>query len=117
MSIAVRLEQAFVNVILNAIQQTFLAKGGGDVEIQTQFHDSATPIQIRVRDTGPGIHLQHQERIFDLGFSTRPGGTGIGLFVTKNMLESLGGQIRIEESIVLVGTSFLIELPVIVPAE
>lgn len=117
MSIAVRLEQALVNVILNAIQQTFLTKGGGDVEIQTRFYDGALPIQIRIRDTGPGIHLQNQERIFDLGFSTRPDGTGIGLFVTKNMLESLGGQIRIEESIILIGTSFLIELPVRVPAE
>lgn len=116
MSIGVHLEQVFLNVMLNAIQQTYLAKGGGELRIQTTFADSTLPIKVRFTDTGPGIHFQHQERIFDLGFSTRPEGTGIGLFIAKGLVESLGGKISIEESIMLIGTTFLVELPLVVPS-
>jgi signal transduction histidine kinase/predicted RNA-binding protein with RPS1 domain/CheY-like chemotaxis protein len=116
MSIGVQLEQVFLNVMLNAIQQTHLTKGGGELIIQTSFQDSNLPIKVRFTDTGPGIHLQHQERIFNLGFSTRADGTGIGLFIASGLVKSLGGKISIEESIMLMGTTFLVELPLVVPS-
>ncbi len=117
MSISIRLEQAFLNVMLNAVQQIYQARAGGVLTIETHFQPGALlPIQVRFRDTGPGIHQQHQNRIFDLGFTTREEGTGIGLFVTKNLLESCQCQISVAESIILIGTTFLIELPMIVPS-
>jgi len=116
MSIGVQLEQVFLNVMLNAIQQTHLTKGGGQLAIQTTFQDSNLPIKVRFTDTGPGIHFQHQERIFNLGFSTRPDGTGIGLFIASGLVKSLGAKISIEESIMLMGTTFLVELPLVVPS-
>jgi signal transduction histidine kinase/predicted RNA-binding protein with RPS1 domain/DNA-binding response OmpR family regulator len=116
MSTGVHLEQVFLNIMMNAIQQTHLAKGGGKLIIQTGFQDSTLPIKVRFTDTGPGIHFQNQERIFDLGFSTRPDGTGIGLFITKGLVESLWGRISVEESVMLMGTTFLVELPLVVPA-
>jgi len=116
MTIAMRLEQVFLNIMLNAIQQTYFAKGGGELVVETSFKNSDLPIRVRFMDTGPGIHFQHQERIFDLGFSTRPDGTGIGLFVAESMMESLGGRIKVEESVMLLGTTFLVELPVVIPS-
>jgi len=117
LSIGVRVEQVIVNVALNAIQHTHLAKGGGQVLIQSRFNseDSHLPLQLRVIDTGPGIHHQHLERIFDLGFSTRSEGNGFGLFITRGLVESMGGRAGVAESVMMVGTTFLIELPLVMP--
>jgi len=51
-----------------------------------------------------------------MGFSTRPEGTGLGLFITMELVKSLGGRISVEDSVVLVGTTFLVELPLIIPS-
>ena len=118
MTVASRLEQVFINVMLNAIQQTHLARGKGELLISTSFEpdNERLPIKVRFTDNGPGIHGQHLERIFGLGFSTRPEGTGLGLFVSEGLVKSLGGRISVEESVMMVGTTFLVELPVVVPS-
>jgi|GEM_PF-606085 len=121
LGIGVRLEQVFANVMLNAIQQTGLAKGGGELIIRTSFEpqesqDGRPPIKVRFTDSGPGIHCQHLDKIFAMGFSTRPEGTGLGLFITMELVKSLGGRISVEDSVVLVGTTFLVELPLIIPS-
>ncbi|MCA1634094.1 MAG: hypothetical protein LC802_10360 [Acidobacteria bacterium] len=112
------LEQAFVNVMLNAIQNIHLSQGGGELDVQSRFmkHDGALAIQVLFTDNGPGIHGQHLEHIFDLGFSTRQEGTGLGLFTTRGLVEAMGGKISVCESVMLVGTTFLIELPLLVPS-
>jgi signal transduction histidine kinase len=114
---AVRLEQVFINLMLNAVQQMHLAKGGGDLAVRTSFEpgESGLPIKIRINDTGPGIHDQHLGQLFTLGFSTRPGGTGLGLFIARGLVESLGGRISLENTVMLLGTTFLVELPIVVP--
>ncbi len=113
----VRLEQAFVNIALNAIQQLHLSKGGGELIIQTRFaqQNSQLPLQVRFTDTGPGIHGQDLDRVFELGFSRRPDGTGLGLFIARSLVEAMGGRISIERSVMMIGTTFLIELPLVVP--
>ena len=73
------------------------------------------PIQVRFSDMGPGIHGSHLERVFDLGFSTRPDGSGLGLFTTRRLIESMSGSITVEKSAMLLGVTFLVELPLIVP--
>jgi two-component system NtrC family sensor kinase len=112
------LEQAFVNVALNAIQNISLSKTEGELVVQTRFakHDETLSIQVLFIDNGPGIHAQHLEHIFNLGFSTRTEGTGLGLFTTRGIIEALSGKIRVQTSIMLVGTTFLVELPLIVPS-
>lgn len=112
----VRLQQALHNVVLNAIQQIRQHDGGGRVEVITEYvpDDPDYPIKIRIADDGPGIHRQHFDRIFSLGFTTRRGeGTGLGLYITRGLIESMGGRISIAESAILVGSTFLIELPLI----
>jgi signal transduction histidine kinase len=114
---AMRLQQVFVNVMLNGVQQTALKmkqwpEGGGRLKITT-VHEPEAPRPIRVffADNGPGIHRQLWEQIFTLGFSTRPGGTGLGLFFAKSLVESMGGAIGVERSVVPAGTIFRVELP------
>ncbi len=112
----VRLQQAFHNVILNAIQQIAAHRQeGGQVELRSEYRpeDTAYPLKIFIFDDGPGIHRQHFEQVFKLGFTTRHHeGTGLGLYITRGLIESMGGRIQVAESYILMGATFLIELPV-----
>jgi signal transduction histidine kinase len=68
--------------------------------------------RILIRDTGPGIHTSLWEKIFEMGFSTRKDGSGIGLFVSRNLMEEVGGRIYVLDSHILHGTVFALEFPV-----
>ncbi|NOZ72985.1 MAG: response regulator [Chloroflexi bacterium] len=110
------LQQVFYNVVLNGIQHLGMSPmQGGVITIETghtpENHDR--PVQVRFSDNGLGIHRTLWERIFQMGFSTRPDGTGLGLFIARNLVESLGGALRVESSFVPGGTTFLVELPVV----
>lgn len=112
------LEQAFVNVALNAIQHINSSKGAGKLTVETEFAVASESLSLRVifSDNGPGIHAQHLDHIFDLGFSTRTEGTGLGLFATRALIEALGGKVTVLSSVIFVGTTLMIELPLIVPS-
>jgi signal transduction histidine kinase len=110
---SVGLRQAFLNVMLNALQQMELKPDPGRLlEVTTVYQagDKERPIKIRFSDTGPGIHGQLWNKVFEIGFTTRPGGSGLGLFITRSLVESMGGSIRLERSLVPLGTVFLVEL-------
>jgi signal transduction histidine kinase len=109
------LQQVFLNIMLNAIHQMNLKPNKGKVlTVTTAYQDQEKrPIKIRFSDTGPGIHRRLWERIFDLGFTTRLGGTGQGLYIARSLVESLDGKIQVERSAILIGATFLVELPVI----
>jgi signal transduction histidine kinase len=82
------------------------------LEISTSYQpDRKRPLLVRFTDTGPGIHKQLWEKIFELGFSTR-GGSGLGLFIARSFIEMFDGRIKVEESAVPLGTTFLVKLPV-----
>ena len=70
-------------------------------------------VRIYLTDNGPCIHQQLWENIFALGFTTRSDGSGLGLYIARSLIESYGGSIRIDHSIVPLETTFLVELPVI----
>ncbi len=110
------LQQVVLNTVLNAIQQFQEAKKGqGHVLLATSkaSGDAQRSIQIRVCDDGPGIHTALHERIFNFGFTTRKGGSGIGLFISRRLIEAMGGRISVEESYPHWGTTILIELPTV----
>jgi signal transduction histidine kinase/predicted RNA-binding protein with RPS1 domain/DNA-binding NarL/FixJ family response regulator len=110
----IRLQQVFLNIMLNAIQQMGAkSQYGGTLEVTTfcEAQGEERSIKIRFSDAGPGIHKQLWEKIFALGFSTRSGGTGLGLFIARSLVESLGGKISVERSVVPIGTTFLVRLP------
>jgi signal transduction histidine kinase/CheY-like chemotaxis protein len=107
-----QLQQVFLNLILNAIQQMAELHRTGNLVIEiSQVEDTSLPIQVRFKDDGPGIHKQLQERIFDFGFTTRKDGAGLGLTISRQIATSLKGQLRVEESHIFWGTTLLLELP------
>ncbi|MBI5197035.1 MAG: HAMP domain-containing protein, partial [Nitrospirae bacterium] len=85
--------QVFTNVIKNAIQAM---KGKGLIQLSTEVAEGA--IQVRIRDSGPGIPGHLVSRIFDPFFTTKgPGqGTGLGLTIAHRIMSHYGGHIRIE---------------------
>jgi two-component system, sensor histidine kinase FlrB len=85
-----RLEQVLLNLFLNALRAM---PGGGWVEVTGQQidHAGASAVSICVSDTGPGIPPGQAAKIFEPGFSTRPGGPGLGLAVCRKIAEQHGG--------------------------
>jgi two-component system sensor histidine kinase FlrB len=87
-----RLEQVLLNLVLNALRAM---PGGGWVEISGHRtgHGSGSSAVISVNDTGPGIDARQMDRIFEPGFSTRPGSPGLGLAVCRKIVEQHGGSL------------------------
>ncbi|KHE92648.1 MAG: two-component sensor kinase [Candidatus Scalindua brodae] len=99
-----KLKQALLNIILNAIEAM---TDGGNIAITVSRKDSY--LNIFIKDTGPGIPDELHDKIFGLFYSTKSGGTGVGLAVTKNIVHAHGGNIRFEK--LVEGAEFIIELP------
>ncbi len=87
-----RLEQVLLNLALNAFR---FMPGGGWLSIRG-VDWAAEGVVIVVRDTGPGIVPDDLPRIFEAGFSTRAGSSGLGLAVCRRILEQHGGSIAVE---------------------
>jgi signal transduction histidine kinase len=68
--------------------------------------------RIFIEDNGPGIHTRLWEKVFDAGYTTRREGSGIGLYISRNLMQDIGGEIYISESRILSGTTFVLEFPV-----
>ena len=125
-----RLQQVVLNLVLNAIQMTrlhcekldLIARQYerrpdihiGSIILQARYDPDAPvlPLQIRVIDSGPGVHWQEREIIFRPGMTTRENGAGMGLFISRNLIEWMGGRLTLLDSILFLGSVFLIELPV-----
>ncbi len=86
-----KLRQAFLNIINNALQATL---PGGTVSIDTRMTDSAA--EITFKDTGTGIDSTIIDRIFEPFFTTKADGTGLGLAVTRKIIEGHGGSLKID---------------------
>jgi signal transduction histidine kinase len=69
---------------------------------------------VRIQDQGTGIAAEDMSHIFDPFFTTRRAGTGLGLPISRNIIEGLGGTIRISSTEGF-GTEITIDLPLIAP--
>ncbi len=98
-------KQALLNLLLNAEQA--MPKGG---EITIQASVNSESLILNLIDTGKGISAEGLENIFKPFYSTRPGGTGLGLPTTKKIIERHGGTIEAQSEIGK-GTKFSICLP------
>jgi two-component system NtrC family sensor kinase len=102
-----RIRQALINLLTNAVHAV-----GAEGEITLAVEDAVDHTAITVSDNGPGIPRENLARIFEPFFSTKsPGeGTGLGLFVTRGIIEKLGGAVTVESEAGK-GASFCIRLP------
>jgi signal transduction histidine kinase len=86
-----KLRQAFLNIVINALQAT---PSGGRVSIVLKRVD--TGFAINFRDNGSGIAAGNLQRIFEPFYTTKADGTGLGLAVTRKIIEGHGGKLDIE---------------------
>ncbi|MDR4505502.1 MAG: ATP-binding protein [Candidatus Scalindua sp.] len=104
-----RLQQAFLNIILNAIQAMH---EGGELTVFTQelSEDGFCGVQIGFSDTGEGISNDSMKNVFEPFFTTKTDGTGLGLMVVRKIIELHGGEISIESEKEK-GSTILLTLP------
>lgn len=100
------LKQALMNVLVNARQ---VMKDGGKVHLRT-YPGPGGEVVVEVRDEGPGIPPDVRERIFEPFYSNRGGGTGLGLPIARQIVETHGGRIEVE-SVLGKGATFRVRLP------
>ncbi len=103
-----KMKQVLVNLILNGLQA--MPRGGRlTIRAQRAGAQAGGGLRISVTDEGEGIPEEARERLFDLFFSTKEGGTGIGLAISRQIVEEHGGTIDLETG--REGTTFHIALP------
>jgi signal transduction histidine kinase len=86
-----RLKQSFLNVAVNALEAM---PGGGRLQFELEVQEAEAIV--RIADTGRGIPQDLLEQIYERDFTTKAGGSGIGLFVARAQVELHGGSIRVE---------------------
>ena len=86
----VQLQQVFMNLILNAIEA--MKDTGGQLTVRAR-PDPEAQLVIAISDTGIGLPAESSERIFEAFHTTKPQGTGMGLAITRSIVESHGGRI------------------------
>lgn len=85
-----QLQQILVNLLLNAVDAM---PEGGAVEVRTGHDRAAGAVHVDIVDGGRGIRPEHAGEIFKPFFTTKPGGTGLGLAVSKRLAEQHGGSL------------------------
>lgn len=97
------------NVVLNLLNNAAEAMGGsGTVRIETR--NESLPPTIRVIDHGPGIAPDVRHRLFEPFYTTKPDGTGLGLFISRRTVEAHGGTLTVEDT-PGGGATFVVRLP------
>ena len=107
-----KVKQAVLNLLSNAVKFT---PDGGRVEVQA--HRNTGKVEISVRDTGIGIAPEDQQAVFEefrqvgRDYTKKAEGTGLGLALTKRIIELHGGSLRLESALGK-GSTFTITMPV-----
>jgi signal transduction histidine kinase len=100
-----QLTQAFINLVINALQA---ASRGGHVVVRTAAREAGVAIEFI--DDGNGIAPENQDRIFEPYFTTRADGSGLGLWITQQIVHAHGGTLRVT-STPTNGATFTLTLP------
>jgi PAS domain S-box-containing protein len=99
----IQLQQVVLNLVLNAVEAMGSAEGAGAIEERSRalsiiVKQDHAGVLITVRDSGPGIDPAHLERVFDPFYTTKPGGTGMGLSICRSIIDAHGGRMWAEPS-------------------
>jgi PAS domain S-box-containing protein len=85
----VQLQQVFMNLMLNGIEA--MRDSGGELTVKSQMQDSQ--VLFSVSDTGMGLPIEKMDQIFSAFFTTKPQGSGMGLAISRSIVESHGGRL------------------------
>ena len=102
------LRKAFLNLILNALEAL---EGGGALTIRTAYAPAAGAVTVSIEDTGVGMSAETLARAFDMFFTTKPQGTGLGMAIARSVIERHRGELRLA-SVLGQGTTVSVRLPV-----
>jgi signal transduction histidine kinase len=103
----VQLQQVLMNLMLNGIEA--MKDGGGELSV-TSKKTGVGQLLILVSDSGVGLPVEEPERIFEAFFTTKPQGTGMGLAISRRIIEAHGGRLWASANAGQ-GTIFQFELP------
>jgi C4-dicarboxylate-specific signal transduction histidine kinase len=92
MSDRVQLQQVLMNLMINSIDATKNVEGTRELVIKSQRAENEQ-LQVSVSDTGIGLPPQQEDQIFNAFFTTKPHGTGMGLRISRSIIESHGGRL------------------------
>ncbi|AEE90518.1 Histidine kinase [Tepidanaerobacter acetatoxydans Re1] len=105
-------KEQLIQILINLIQNSIEAmKTGANLSIKAYAKDKTTCI-VEIKDEGIGIRQDDIDKIFNPFFSTKENGTGLGLYITKKIINNYGGSIYLE-STEGKGTTFYLEFPLI----
>jgi two-component system NtrC family sensor kinase len=97
-----KLQQVFLNIIINAEQAMKTKRPGNSLIVKTEHFKNGEPehILIQITDNGPGIDPKNIEKVFEPFFTTKPGGqgTGLGLSISQKIVNDHGGSIWVRSS-------------------
>jgi signal transduction histidine kinase/HAMP domain-containing protein len=109
----VQLQQVFMNLMLNGIDAMKETTGGGELIIKAEQDDGQ--LLVSVSDTGVGLPPEQAEQIFKAFFTTKDNGTGMGLPISRSIIESHGGRLW-ATGVPGIGATFQFTLPATVAA-
>jgi PAS domain S-box-containing protein len=110
----VQLQQVVMNLIMNSIDAMKSVDGRRDLAIRSQRAENEH-LMVSISDTGVGLPPQHADRMFDAFFTTKLDGTGMGLAISRSIIESHGGRLWAADNSPR-GASFYFTLPTQVEA-
>jgi signal transduction histidine kinase len=106
----IQLQQVLLNLILNAIEAMSAVKDRPRELTITSRLDGPDGVLVQVRDTGPGLAREHAERLFEAFYTTKAEGLGIGLSISRSIIEAHGGQLWAAQNVPH-GAVFQLSLP------
>jgi signal transduction histidine kinase len=110
----VQLQQVMMNLIMNSVDAMKETDWTREVAIKSEQGENGQ-IQVSVTDTGVGLPPEHAGQIFNAFFTTKANGTGMGLRISRSIVESHGGRLWATDNS-LHGTTFCFSLPIEVEA-
>jgi signal transduction histidine kinase len=112
----VQLQQVLLNLVTNAIEaMSALADGPRVLNIRAGLDESGA-VMVSLGDSGTGIDPKQAERIFDSFYTTKPNGIGVGLSISRSIIEAHGGRLWLAAA-AGPGACFCFALPVAVAAD
>jgi signal transduction histidine kinase len=95
--------------LLNLVQNAAEVLSPGDM-VTLAGEGTAAQVQLQIRDTGNGMPAAQLTTIFEPLYTTKPGGTGLGLYIVQQIIAAHGGQVTVESQVGQ-GTTFTLTLP------